>query len=268
MGSKVTILGARGSVPISGRAFSKYGGATSCVLLEAESEVLLFDAGTGILNLPAQVWKNHKRVHILLSHSHLDHLMGIPMCPLMFDSKVEVIFYSPEVGNIQTAFHQLMTPPLWPVGTDAFKAQLRYEGLGKECHRIGDGSIVVSHMSVEHPGDCYAYRVDWGNHNMVYATDCELNQEGCQRMAFFAKNTELFILDAQYTAEEYHSCQGFGHSDIETAVSVIRESAALQGMLFHHAPTHTDEQLDQIEAYVKQNGAHIGVAKEGDRIQL
>ena len=266
--NQVMILGARGSIPVSGNAFSKYGGSTSCVLLETESEVILFDAGSGILNLSEFVWKKHKIIHVLISHGHLDHMMGIPMNLMMFDPEIEVIFYAPDVKKVKRALEQLMQPPLWPVGTEVFKAQVRYESLGEEPHPIGEGTVVVSSMLLEHPGDCYAYRVEWGNHNMVYATDCELNQEGCQRMAFFARNTDLFILDAQYTAEEYHRCQGFGHSDIETAVSVIRESGALQGMLFHHAPTHTDEQLDQIESYVKQKGAHIGVAKEGDRIQL
>lgn len=268
MGSKVIILGARGSVPVSGTVFSKYGGATSCVLLETESEVLLFDAGTGLLNLPEHVWKTHKRVHIFLSHSHLDHLMGIPMCPLMFDPKVEAIFYSPDVGNIQKALHQLMNPPLWPVGTNVFKAQLRYESLGKESCQIGDGAIVVSHMPVDHPGQCYAYRVEWDDCSVVYATDCELDAKGCKKMIDFAENTGLLILDAQYTLEEYPRYEGYGHSDIDTASSVILGSGALQGLLFHHSPTRTDEQLDEIEAYVKQKGTQVGVAKEGDQINL
>ena len=268
MGSKVTILGARGSVPVSGSAFSKYGGATPCVLLETESEALLLDAGTGILNLPMQVWKNHKRVHIFMTHSHLDHLMGLPMCPMMFDSNIEVIFYSPDVKKFQTALNQLMNPPLWPVGTEVFKAQIRCENLGKEPYQIGEGWIVVSHMPVKHPGECCAFRVEWDNHSMVYATDCELDAKGCKEMESFAENTGLLILDAQYTAEEYYRYEGFGHTDIDTAASVILGSGALRGLLFHHAPTRTDEQLDQIAAYVKQKGIQIGVAKEGDRISL
>ena len=268
MGSKVTILGARGSVPVSGRIFSKYGGATSCVLLETESEVLLFDAGTGILNLPAQVWKNHKRVHIFLSHSHLDHLMGIPMSPMLFDSEVEVTFYSPDIGKFQVALNQLMQPPLWPVGTEVFKAKIRYKQLEESSHRIGDGTAVVSCLSVNHPGDCYAYRVEWDAHSVVYATDCELDAKGCKKMIDFAENAGLLILDAQYTAEEYHRYEGYGHSDIDTAASVISESGASRGLLFHHAPTRTDEQLDGIETYVKPKGTQIGVAKEGDQINL
>ena len=268
MGSKVTILGARGSVPVSGRSFSKYGGATSCVLLEMESEVLLFDAGTGILNLPEQVWKNHKRVHIFMTHSHLDHLMGLPMCPMMFDPKVEVIFCSPDVKKFQTALKQLMTPPLWPVGTDVFKAQVRYEVLGKEPYLIKDAAIFVSQMPVAHPGECYAYRVEWDDCSVVYATDCELDAKGCKRMMDFAENAGLLILDAQYTKEEYHKYKGYGHSDIDTAASVILGSGASQGLLFHHAPMRTDEQLDGIETYVKQKGTQIGVAKEGDQISL
>ena len=268
MGSKVTILGARGSVPVSGSFFSKYGGATSCVLLETESEVLLFDAGTGILNLPARVWKNHRRVHIFLSHSHLDHLMGIPMCSLMFDPKMEVFFYSPDIEKVLAALKQLMQPPLWPVGTDAFKAKIRYKQLEEKGHRIGDGTAVVRYLSVNHPGECFAYRVEWDDCSVVYATDCELDATGCKKMTDFADNAGLLILDAQYTAEEYQTYKGYGHSDVDTAASVIVGCGAQQGLLFHHAPMRTDEQLDGIETYVKQKGTQIGVAKEGDQINL
>ena len=268
MGNKVTILGARGSVPVNGSAFSRYGGATSCVLLETESEVLLFDAGTGILNLPEQVWKKHRRVHIFMTHSHLDHIMGIPMCSMMFDPKVEVIFYSPDVEKFQTALKQLMNPPLWPVGTDVFKAQIRCKALGKEPYLIKGAAILVSQMPVAHPGGSFAYRVEWGEHSVVYATDCELDAKGCKKMIDFAENAGLLILDAQYTAEEYQTYKGYGHSDVDTAASVIVGCGAQQGLLFHHAPTRTDEQLDQIETYVKEMGTQIGIAKEGDQINL
>ena len=98
--NQVTILGARGSIPVSGNGYKTYGGATSCVLLEAAGEAVLFDAGSGLLNLPQHVRKEYKRIHIFLSHFHLDHLMGIPMSSLMYDPSAEVIFYAKNGENI------------------------------------------------------------------------------------------------------------------------------------------------------------------------
>lgn len=91
---KVTILGARGSVPVSGAKYVRYGGATACVLLETASDIMILDAGSGILNLPQHIWKKHKKIHLFLSHFHMDHLMGIPMSPMMYDKDAEIIFYA------------------------------------------------------------------------------------------------------------------------------------------------------------------------------
>ena len=266
--SQVTILGARGGVPVSGMRYSRYGGATACVLLETESEVLIFDAGTGILNLPEEIWKQHRRVHLFVSHFHMDHLLGIPMCPMLFDEKAEVIFYAQNAERMKAAIDQMMQSPLWPVGTEAFAAKISYVSLGDEDYRIGDNPVIVSNMPVSHPGGCLAYRAEWENHRIVYATDCELDEEGCRRLEAFAYGAQLLIVDAQYTKEEYQRCRGYGHSDMETAASLIVKSEVAQGLLFHHAPTRTDEQLGQMEQFYRKKEKRVGVAKEGDKIKL
>ena len=147
--NKVTILGTRGSIPVSGADFSTYGGATSCVLLEAvtsmdaaqpKKHVIVFDAGSGFLNLPQRVWKEHAKVHVFLSHFHLDHLMGIPMSGMMYDETAEVIFYAENGAKIPEVFRQIMAEPIWPVGPDSFRAKQSYRDIGTQPVSLGTTS--------------------------------------------------------------------------------------------------------------------------------
>lgn len=286
--NQVTILGARGSIPVSGDGYTIYGGATSCVLLEAEavsgagalptSQVVVFDAGSGLLNLPQRVWKEHPKVHVFLSHFHLDHLMGIPMSPMMYDPSAEVIFYAKDGDKIPEVFRQMMAEPLWPVGPDSFRAKLSYRSIGMQPVCLGaspDRSaenagcpLTVTAFPVTHPGGALAFRADWGNHSVVYATDCDPDEGTGRLLERFAADADLFILDAQYTDEEYERCRGFGHPSMRTSAQIIAASGAGKGLFFHHAPTHTDTQLGDMEKCLLQYRNSIFYAREGDVIAL
>lgn len=266
--SQVTILGARGSVPVSGAQFSRYGTATACVLLETDADAVIFDAGTGLMNLPKRVWKQHKKVHLFLSHFHIDHLLGALLSPILYDGEAELICYASDVEKLHQAVGQMMKKPLWPVGTEAYWAKITYKELGTSPCRIEDSPVTVSWLPVSHPDGALAFRADWGEHSMVYATDCELDEPGGKKLEEFARDTQLFILDAQYTKAEYDMYRGYGHSSVEDAAAVIAGSGAKQGLLFHHAPNRTDQQLAEIETALRQQWNHIGIAKEGDKILL
>lgn len=266
--AKVTILGARGSIPVSGERYSVYGCATSCVLMEAASDVLFFDAGSGILNVPQEVCEKHKRIHIFLSHLHIDHLLGILMSPMMYDKDREIIFYAKDGYGACTALQQMMKKPLWAIGPETFTAKMSYRTVPEEPYQIPESNITVKGMYTSHPGGSMAYRVEWEGNSLVYATDCELDEAQSRQMEKFADKAALFILDAQYTGEEYPKCIGYGHSYIENSVSVIAGSGAKRGLLFHHAPTHTDEQLAEIEKCLHKRWNQITFAKEGDIITI
>ena len=274
--ARVTVLGARGSMPVSGRQYQIYGGATSCVLLETgidsdcSSQAVIFDAGSGIMNLPERIWRQHAKVHVFLSHFHLDHLIGIPMSRMLFDETAEVIFYAQDGDQIRGAIRQMMKEPLWPVGPDAFCAKIGYRSLDGQPvildEMSGGAPVKISAMQVAHPGGAVAFRADWDDHSMVYATDCDPVGESVHALADFAAGTDLFILDAQYTDVEYERCRGFGHSSIRTASQLITSSHAKQGRLFHHAPDHTDTHMVELERQVQQYREYISFAREGERI--
>lgn len=266
--NKVTILGARGSIPVSGSQYAVYGGATACILLEAEGLAILLDAGSGILNVPQHIMEKTK-IDIFLSHFHVDHMLGLMMSPIMFDKNKEVTFYTaggPQ--DVWQAVHKLMQKPLWPIGPEAFLAKVCYRGIGSAPYQMPGSCIQVKAEVFEHPGDSYAYRFDWAGRSLVYATDCELYGEGLKRMQAFAADADLLILDAQYTEEEFKQRRGFGHTYIEAAASAAAGSNARTGLLFHHAPEHTDAQMAEWEKKLEQDFYGVRFAREGEMIQL
>lgn len=237
-------------------------------------QAVIFDAGSGIMNLPDRVWKEHAKVHVFFSHFHLDHLMGIPMSRMLFDETAQVIFYAQDTERIGDVFGQMMKEPLWPVGPDAFRAGISYRSIGKQPVILNDGTdsadgsapLKLSAMHVTHPGGASAFRADWGGHSMVYATDCDPDEDEARALSAFAAGTDLFILDAQYTDAEHEQCRGFGHSSIRLAAQLITSSKAKKGLLFHHAPARTDAHLLELERQLQQHQAHISFAREGESI--
>lgn len=120
--------------------------------METESAAVIFDAGTGLMNLPARVWKQYKKVHLFLSHFHMDHLLGMFLSPILFDEETEVVFYASNVQKLQKAVGQMMQKPLWPVGTEVYGAKITYRDLGISPCGIEDSPVNVSWLPVRHPG--------------------------------------------------------------------------------------------------------------------
>ena len=213
-------------------------------------------------------------MHVFLSHFHMDHLMGIPMSPMMYDPTAEVIFYAENGAKIPEVFRQMMAEPLWPVGPDSFRAKQSFRSIGMSPVALngaadaGEQSLTVTAAPVTHPGGAIAFRADWGTHSMVYATDCDPDEGTGRSLERFAADTDLFILDAQYTDEEYEKCRGFGHPSMRTSAQIIAASGAGQGLLFHHSPSHTDAQLGTFEQRLQQYRKNISFAREGEIIAL
>ncbi len=259
---KVTILGARGSMPVEGPEYTEFGGGTTCVLVETESQAIFIDAGTGIIKAPAIA---NKDISILLTHPHLDHLLGLPFFEVLRSKGKQINFYAC-VRDGKTAKEQidgLFDVPYWPCKIENYPAEVIYHDL-KLPTMIGD--VKVEGIEAIHPGGSIVYKLIHEGKSVVISTDYEFDEEMSGDLVDFAKDTDLLLMDAQYTEEEYKERMGFGHSTLKQAMKVFKECNGKNVRFVHHDPFHNDEFLRNLEQPIKST--QIMFAREGEEIVL
>ena len=260
---RLTVLGARGSVPVGGTQTNIYGGETSCYLVDAGDYVIFLDAGTGLLKAP-RIDEN-KEIIILLSHPHIDHLLGLPLFDEMASPNRKITVYGRTMGGISTSeqIRGLFSKLYWPV--TPWDISKNFQCSDPDFPLVLK-SIVIETAVLPHPGGCLGYRISYKGKSAVYMTDCELNEGGIERLSEFAKDSDLLLCDSQYTAEEYEGKRGFGHSTIDNAIKLMEKSCSKKMLLIHHDPHRTDKQLEEMEKDITDT--RICFARSGMQIEL
>lgn len=262
----VLILGARGSVPVSGAAFQHYGGATTCVLVRLGGRTVLLDAGSGLLSLPPEVMEE-RALPLILSHPHIDHLLGLPMCPYLMVPGAELTVYGAERGGLDPGkqIERFLSPPLWPVGPDVFPAGVRFRTLPES---LDLGGVTVEAMEGVHPGGVSLLRLTGGGRRVVFATDTTLNEASAARLTEFARGCDLLLCDGQYSDAEWERRAGFGHSSWTAAARLGRACGAKRTRVIHHDPFHTDAVLRAAEDALRAVDPSCAFAFEGESIAI
>lgn len=253
----VTFWGVRGTLPSAGVEFSEFGGNTSCVevscgghLTDNPSTSLILDAGTGIVPFGERALAQGQRTfHILLSHFHYDHIMGLTRFAPLFRPDVNIHFYGQSKGGLElhTIIERIFAFPFFPV---EFRHLPSKNNLSFHQVTSGSpfeiGSLVVIGHDLHHPQQSLAYRV-WDRDlrvSMVYATDHEHGTDADLSLAAFSRNTNLFLFDTTYTDEIYQSGRvGWGHSTARRGAELAAMAEVRAFGLFHHDPDATDHQL-------------------------
>ena len=280
---RVRLWGVRGSVPLPGAAAARYGGNTSCVQVSAEDGTeLVLDAGTGIRELGAALAGSSRRIHVLLTHLHLDHIQGLMFFAPLFDPGVEITVWGPP-GSVplRDRLARYLSTPLSPIEIRELPAQVSYEHSDERPWRIG--GIEVEAALVSHRGPTLGYRLSEGETSVAYLPDHEpalgaaLDStprdwiSGCE----LARRTSLLIHDAQYSESEYRSHLGWGHSSLSDALLFARRVEAERVLLTHHDPSHGDRQLDELATEVTERWSaldggieQVELAREGADVVL
>ena len=261
------VLGARGSVAVSGGEYAKYGGATTCIAVRLSGQLIVMDAGSGILRLPSVLRETDTVIPLLLSHPHTDHLLGLLSCPVFYKKEITVDCYAAEHGGMkpEEQIGRLFSPPLWPVGPEMLPAGFRYHTVSGD---FSVGDVTVKTMEGCHPGGVSVFRLECGGKSVVLATDCTLREELLPRLAEFAADCDLLFCDGQYSDAEWAGRKDFGHSTWTSAARLGVLCRAKQMRIVHHDPGHGDAVLDEAGTEVRRIFPYCSMAYEGEVILL
>ena len=255
----VTLKGTRGSIATPGPHYARYGGNTSCVEVRGrEGGVLVLDAGTGIRQLGVSLPQSMRRVDVLLTHLHLDHILGLGFFEPLYRPDMEVHIWGPasSTQGLQTRLRRYLSPPLFPVRVGELPCKLHIHEVPRGDVDIGE--FRVSSALVCHPGPTVGYRItESGGRTVVYMPDHEpaLGASNFPNLprewtsgGTLAANADLLIHDSQYSAAEYPCHCGWGHSSLEDTLAFATLVDARRLVTFHHDPQHTDDDLDRLSA--------------------
>jgi len=247
--------------------YARYGGASACVLVRMGGEHILLDAGTGIMAAQAAAG-DAKRFTVLLSHAHIDHMLGLPMFPPLHDRRYEADIYARRRAGLGAAAQVslLVRPPLWPHTAEAFHEGVRIRDLPSSGFFIGP--VRVDWMEGNHPGGCTVYRLTHGDASLVYCTDFEHGDGHTERLLAFARGCGALIYDAEFSPAEYEEKQGFGHSTWEMGAEIGTRCGAGRVLLFHHDPGRTDAELERVEKALREAYPGCSFARCGEEVPL
>jgi len=263
----VTFWGTRGSISTPGPQTEKYGGNTPCVSVRQGSTIIILDAGTGIRELGLRLMREYEKtgtpleVHLFLSHTHWDHIQGLPFFAPAYlpDTKLN-IYGSPKKGRFLAAIlEKQMDTQYFPVSMHEWKSQVTIGEIGSDGVDV-NGISVVAEEQHYHPGGSIRFRISSGQARIVYSTDVELNtvmtgplsekskeqQEHAAAYKSFIQDADLLIGDGQYTSEEYKRYTGWGHSSMPVLADVAASCKVKQLAVFHHDPMHSDHFVDSL----------------------
>ncbi|MCW8983315.1 MAG: MBL fold metallo-hydrolase [Gammaproteobacteria bacterium] len=288
---KVTLRGVRGSIPVPGPDTVHYGGNTTCIeVLTDAGDLIILDGGSGIRQLGNELLaKMPIKASIFISHTHWDHIQGLPFfVPLFIPGNEFKIFgaFDPVYGkDLKSILSQQMEYCYFPVRENELKSQIEYTNL-RERETIEVGSAKVTCLMMNHPVLNYGYLVEadgkrlffTGDHepqiniydpeDEEYAEFQEMIDTKEQIIGDFINGADLLITDCMYTEEEYPAKVGWGHGTITTSVAMATRAKAKKLVLTHHDPIRTDAQLDEIFKSLAlrddiPEGLEIEIAREG-----
>jgi len=261
----VTFYGVRGSTPCACDTNRRYGGNTSCVVVESPGEdPILLDLGTGLrfygLTIPCDP---PFRGTALVSHLHWDHVQGIPFFAPMLHDGALLDVYGPrqELGSLSEAVKTFIQPPYFPVGIEELAGEFRFTEVENDVLNIGAATVTVA--SVPHRGPTVGYRIESQGVVIVYISDHQQpaadSYEVTAEVLALCADADLLIHDAQFDADEFLLRSDWGHCTVEYAVEVARQAGVKRLALFHHDPSHCDDRVDELLLFAQQLDAASGL---------
>jgi phosphoribosyl 1,2-cyclic phosphodiesterase len=268
---KIKFYGVRGSLPVCGREFERYGGNTTCIKIFRENvnRIAIIDAGTGIRILGKEIMREgvtQNIINILFTHFHWDHIQGFPFFSPAYNQNQRIGILAMgrrgKINNLKEIFSMQMQKEYFPVDLETMGAHFEFLTYGdKETIYGATVTTVAQHHLVQ--GGSYGFRIEDEEGSLVVCTDVEHINGIDPQVVALAEGADLLIHDGQYTADEYEKFRGWGHSSCEQAVQVAIEAKVKRLIVTHHDPDHNDDFLDSMEKKCQSLFPNAVFAKEG-----
>jgi len=288
----IKFWGTRGSNPVSGHEYIRYGGNTSCLEVRYGDDLIIIDAGTGIrplgeiLSIPKA-----KAINLFISHTHWDHITGFPFFQPIYKPDCQICIWAP-IGFEKTAkelFTDMLAYAYFPVRLDDIAAKITFKEM-QEGNPIEMGSLTINTHYAYHPGATLCFKIKTPEKTFGYVTDNEVLMgyhgdpnalekdhpllASLESMIKFFKDCDFLIHEAQYTPKEYQTKVGWGHSSISNAAVLIKHAQIKEWIITHHDPKHSDDDLQKKHQLQKDTleqahiHCHVRMAYDGLVIPL
>ena len=287
--------GTRGSLPAPGPETVRYGGNTSCIEVRSDSgDLIVLDAGTGIRGLGLELMQSLPvTCHIFISHTHWDHIQGLPFFSPLFMAGNSLTIYGPPNPLAMTGIEAVLTGqmeyPYFPVREAELRADIVYETL-VDGQTVDLGFATVTTILMNHPALDFGFKVQCDGKTLFFTGDHEPfyniyapgepDHDDYERIVRarkagildFMRGVDVFIVDGQYTEEEYGTRRGWGHASVDHALAMARDAGVGRVFLTHHETTRTDAELDAVNERLcrewKGTGVDFHLAREGELIEV
>ena len=247
----------RGSIPTPGPATVRYGGNTSCVEVRSGDDIIILDAGTGLRALGRALLAEFKNkplsLTLLLTHTHWDHIQGLPFFAPIYDPRCRLRILGGEGARkgLVNALTGQMESTYFPVPFAKLPSNIQIEEL--KDFNLNVGSVCVRAQRANHPGLCAGYRLFSPEGLVAFFPDTEPRQGGEDReMIEFLRDVDVLILDSQYDSAEYKKHIGWGHGCVDDSVALAVQAGVKRLCLFHHDPDHDDKKIDSLVRHARR----------------
>lgn len=268
----IKFWGVRGSIACPGERCARYGGNTSCVEVRAGEHLFILDAGTGLRQLGLElVGEQPLDADILLTHTHMDHIAGIPFFGPFFNPTNRFRLWSGHLADhdddLIGVLQKFMAAPLFPIPPEVFSAGLEWKDFAAGTVIEPRPGVRIRTAPLNHPNGATGYRIEYAGKSVCYITDTEHRpNERDPVILDLVRDADVMIYDCTYTDEEYPAYQGWGHSTWEEGMRIAEAANVGRLVIFHHDPSHDDAFMDRVARQADTARPGTVVAREGQSL--